>query len=185
MDDEKIVQLFWDRSEEAISQTDKKYGKMCFSVSNGVLCSEEDAKECVNDAYLSVWNNIPPQKPRSFSAFLTRIVRNISINRYNYNKADKRRVNMSAILEEIDEFTPDSVSVESEHEKKQLITAINNFVAGLPNESRVIFVRRYWYMSPVKEIARDYSVGESYVKIRLMRTRNMLKEYLESEGFEL
>ena len=92
---------------------------------------------------------------------------------------------MSAILEEIDEFTPDSVSVESEHEKKQLITAINNFVAGLPKESRVIFVRRYWYMSPVKEIASDYSVGESYVKIRLMRTRNMLKEYLESEGFEL
>lgn len=185
MDDEMIIKLFWDRDENAIRYTDDKYGKLCYSISYGVLECEEDAKECVNDTYLSVWNSIPPQKPNSFSAFISRITRNISINRYNYNNAQRRKSDYEKVLDEVNDFTPNEQFTESVFERNRLRNAINDFVSKLPMMQRVIFVRRYWYLSSVKQIAKDYGLGESAVKAQLMRIRNKFKEYLEKEGFTL
>lgn len=185
MDDEMIIKLFWDRDENAIRHTDDKYGKLCYSISYGVLECEEDAKECVNDTYLSVWNSIPPQKPNSFPAFISRITRNISINRYNYNNAQRRKSDYEKVLDEVNDFTPNEQFTESVFERNRLRNAINDFVSKLPMMQRVIFVRRYWYLSSVKQIAKDYSLGESAVKAQLMRIRNKFREYLEKEGFTL
>ena len=181
MDDGNLIELYNNRSESAITETDAKYGKYCYSIAHNILRSHEDAQECVNDAYLKLWNSIPPQHPKSLSAFLGRITRNIAINRYNYEKASKRDTSMELVFDEAAELIPDPVghSISDELATKE---AINSFLASLSRKHRIIFVQRYWYMSDVHDIAKDMRETEANVKVILHRTRKKFKEYLEKEG---
>lgn len=186
MDDKQIVALYWERSETAISETSKKYGKYCSYIAYNILHNHEDCEECVNDTYMKAWDAIPPQSPRRLSAFLGKITRNLSLNRYEKYTAQKRGAGQAAlVLEELKECIPASDHVEQAVDDMLLAETINEFLDTLPPETRKFFVRRYWYLSPVREIAADYAVSESKVKMALMRTRNKLKKVLEEEGISL
>jgi RNA polymerase sigma-70 factor (ECF subfamily) len=180
MEDAKILTLFWERNEEALSETRAKYSRLIYSVANRILRNREDAEECENDTYLAAWNSIPPQRPHSLPAFLSGLVRNISISRYRAAHADKRgggEVILS--LQELDECLP----APSETDTAALAAALNRFLASLGEEERTIFVLRYWRCDAVGEIARRYGFGQSKVKMMLSRTRDKLRIFLEQEGF--
>lgn len=186
MEDKQIIDLFWNRSQNAISETAKKYEKYCYYIAFNILHSREDSEECVNDTYLKAWENIPPQRPEKLSVFLGKITRNLSINRFKHKTAKKRGEGQYVIaLEELQECIPSMTSVEKDMEEKALVDVFNRFLEGLPIEKRKIFMRRYWYFSQVKDIASEYSMSESKVKMSLMRTRGELKEFLEKEGVVL
>lgn len=184
MDDKQIVALYWERSETAITETDKKYGKYCHYIAHNILYSDQDAEECVNDTYQKAWETMPPKKPELLSAYLGKLTRHIAINRYIHERAKKRTHGTEVILSEVEEFIPDPEGRDVSDEV-HLRDAINSFVASLSQDVRVVFVRRYWYMSSVKDIAADYDMTESNVKVMLMRTRNKFKDYLEKEGITI
>ena len=183
MDDNRIIELFWSRSEEAISETQKKYGAYCRYIAKNDLGSDEDAEECVNDTYLKVWNSVPPARPQNFSAFIGTVARNLALNKLDFKNAKKRSTQTNLALSELEEVIPDSKKDPSD--ELALRDALNGFLSSLPRLTRMMFVRRYWYLSPIREIARDYGVSESRVKVTLMRTRNRLKEHLEKEGINI
>ena len=187
MEDEKIVDLYWERSENALEETDIKYGKYCYRIAYNILYSNEDSEECVNDTYLKAWNAIPPQRPQRLSSFLGRITRNLALNRYSHNHAQKRSVNMELAYEEARDISSHmrGRAEDSLADEYALKTAINSFVSSLPKETRIIFVRRYWYLSPISDIARDYDIPEGTVKSILARTRKKFGEYLYKEGISL
>ena len=179
MEDERIIELYLKRDESAIAQTEDKYGRLCYTVAFNVLHSREDSAECVNDALKSVWDAIPPERPSKLQYFIARITRNIAIDRYRKSTAEKRRESDTA-LEEFWECIPDqNASVEDELALKQ---AIDGFLAGLDGRTRVIFMRRYWYMMPIAKVAKLSGLGEATVKTILHRTRKQFKEHLEKEG---
>lgn len=181
MEDEKIIELFWMRSEQAISETKAKYTGYCNAVSGNIL-SRQDAEECVNDAFMKLWETIPPQRPRSLKAYLSKIVRNLSLDRYEKNTAKKRGGGQSeAVFDEICEFI--SAGSEQLADELALRDAINAFLAGLDKQTRIIFVQRYWYFCSIRDIARRLSLKESKVKMTLKRTREKLCEHLKKEGF--
>ena len=183
MEDRDIVTLYWDRSEAAIHETQQKYGKYCYTIAYNILYSHEDAEECVNDTYVKAWETMPPEKPLRLSAYLGKITRNIALNRYAHNHADKRDAHLTEVYDEAaDEISASEKSLPDELILKE---AINSFVAALPKETRVIFVRRYWYMSPVGDIAKDYGLPVGTVKSILSRTRKRFKAHLEKEGIYL
>ena len=183
MEDSKIVELYLQRDENAIKETKEKYEKYCSYIANNILNSTLDTEECVNDTYLATWNSIPPNKPDSLRAYIGRIIRNIAINRYNSNKAKKRNENIEIALDELSEVIGDSES-DGRNLTDELTVkyALNVFVGSLKQETREIFIRRYWYLSSIKEIARDYGISESKVKVTLLRTRERLREFLRKEG---
>lgn len=180
MDDGKIIELYFARSEDAIYETDRKYGKYCRAIAYNVLSSNEDANECVNDTYFRVWNSIPPAKPDSLRAFLAKICRNAALNRYEYNRAARRSANLETALDEIESVIPSSDAPPSD--TVALRDAINSFVASLGERERVIFVQRYFYLLPIKQIADGRGLGESNVKQILMRTRARFKAHIEKES---
>ncbi len=182
MDDKQIVDLYWDRSEDAIAETQKKYGRYCHYIAYNILYSAEDAEECVNDTYQKAWETMPPKKPELLSAYLGKLTRNLAINRCRENHAAKRTIEMKVILSEAEDFLADPYSADDISDEIHLQNTINSFLDSLGKEARIVFVRRYWYMSSVKDIAKDYGMSESKVKVMLMRTRNKLKNYLEREG---
>lgn len=183
MDDRQIINLFIERSEAAISETAVKYGKYCHSIAYNILYNEEDTEECVNDTYLKAWEVIPPQIPEKLSAFLGKITRNLAITKYRYNNTGKRGSGQVAlVLEELSECIPANNSTEQEVSDKLFVKALNSFLEELPAEKRMIFLQRYWYLRPVSDIAREFSVSESKVKMTLLRIRNKLKLVLEKEG---
>jgi len=184
MDDRQIVALYWERSETAILETEKKYGRYCYYVAHNILYSDQDAEECVNDTYQKAWETMPPRKPERLSAYLGKLTRHIAINRYIHDRAQKRTPDVEVIFNEAEELIPDS-KVGDPADELHLKDTINAFVESLSQEVRVVFVRRYWYMSSVKDIASDYGMTESNVKVMLMRTRNKFKEYLEREGITI
>ncbi|MBP3922147.1 MAG: sigma-70 family RNA polymerase sigma factor [Ruminiclostridium sp.] len=182
MDDKKIIGLYFSRDETAISETDKKYGKLCRYIAYHILYNEQDSEECVNDTYLRAWSNMPPKKPDVLSAFLGRITRNIALNRALYDNAKKRGGEFLQISDEALEI----VSGNDDYcENMAIKEAINGFLAKLPLRTRVIFMRRYWYMSSIKEIAEDYGTPEGTVKSILSRTRQEFKNHLLKEGIAL
>lgn len=186
MDDKKIIDLYWKRSESAISETANKYGRYCNTIAFNILHNREDAEECVNDTYLKVWGVIPTLRPLRFSAFIGRITRNLSLNKYEYYNAKKRGQGETQVaFEELQECIAGVDNVENVIEDMLLTEKLNCFLEGLPTEKRKIFMRRYWYFSQVKDIAADYQMSESKVKMILFRTRNALKDYLEREGIVL
>lgn len=186
MDDKQIVDLYWERSETAISETSKKYGKYCSYIAYNILHNHEDCEECVNDTYMKAWNTIPPQCPSRLATFLGKITRNLSLDRFEKYTAQKRGAGQTTlVLEELKECIPASDHADQAVDDMLLAEIINGFLDTLPSETRKFFVRRYWYLSPVREIASDYAVSESKVKMILMRTRNKLKKVLEEEGISL
>ncbi len=183
MDDNKIVEMYLARNENAISETKQKYGRYCHYIAYNILYSDLDSEECVNDTYLAAWNSIPPNKPKSLRAYVGKIVRNIALNRYHLNKAKKRNDGIEIVLDELNEAIPDtSTDGRSLTDELTLKYALNAFVGSLKQETREIFVRRYWYLSSIKEIASDYGLTESKVKVTLLRTRELLRDYLRKEG---
>ena len=184
MDDKQIVALYWERSETAISETERKYGRYCHYIARNILHSDQDAEECVNDTYQRAWETMPPRKPEHLPSYLGKLTRHIAISRYIHDRAQKRTPDVEVIFTETEEFIPDP-AVSDPTDELHLKDAINAFVASLAKEARVVFVRRYWYMSSVKDIAADYGMTESNVKVMLMRTRNRLKDYLEREGITI
>ena len=186
MDDNMIMDLYWERAESAITETALKYGNYCLTIAMNILQSKEDSEECVNDTYLKMWNAIPPQRPTRFFAFLGRITRNLSINRYRARNVQKRGgANIELILSELEECIPSESSVEAEYEAGQISSVIDSFLAASKPENRIIFVRRYWYADSIASISERFGMSESKVKSSLLRTRNKLKACLENEGVTL
>lgn len=186
MEDEKILDLYWARSESAIKETDIKYGPYCRTISMNILHSAEDAEECVNDTWLNAWNAIPPKRPGKFAAFLGKITRNLSLNRFKRSHAEKRGMGQTPlVLAELEGCIASTQTVEQASDEKLLTESIDRFLEGLPPMKRKVFVRRYWYLSPIGEIARQYGMSESKVTSLLFRLRGQLKSHLEKEGIML
>ena len=180
MDDEKIIALYWERNENAIRETEAKYGKYCYAIAYNILHSREDADECVNDTWYGAWDAMPPERPTKLRWFLARITRNIAIDRYRYESAKKRRGEVEIAMDEYWECIPnEDAPMEDELALKE---AINAFLAALDLRSRVIFMRRYWYAMSVRDIAYGMSLSESYVSVSLHRTRMKFKDHLTKEG---
>ncbi|MBR6537114.1 MAG: sigma-70 family RNA polymerase sigma factor [Lachnospiraceae bacterium] len=186
MEDTEIIALYWARDERAVSETAEKYGRYCHSVAYRILQNKEDSEECVNDTYTGAWNTIPPHRPELFSAFLAKITRRISLNRLRNKTAERRGSGQYTVtLEELTECIPSSLSAEDTLETHELTRIINKFLDGLPTDERRVFLCRYWYLDPIKDIAKRFSFGESKVKMMLKRTREKLLIHLEKEGITL
>lgn len=186
MDDNMIVDLFFERNESALSEISKKYGGYFTAVAERILFNHEDAKECINSAYLKTWNSIPPARPNVLKAFVGKIVKNAAVSMLRANTAAKRwRGEIALIYDELEDCISDSGNVESEFENKQIIEKINEFLWKCGELHRRAFVLRYWHCESVSAIAARLGVPENKVSVSLYRTRRKLKEYLEKEGFEL
>lgn len=186
MEDSQIIELYFRRSEDAIAQTAAKYGSYCHTIAYNILQNTEDSEECVNDTYYRAWDAIPPSRPGHFSAFLGRITRNLSLDRYRLRTAEKRGGGeITLALEELRDCVADPRGLDSRMDEKCLTRLLDQFLASLPREQRKLFMRRYWYFSPVKQIAADFGVTESKVKMSLYRSRTQLKRLLEKEGIPL
>ncbi len=181
--DQRIIDLYFARSEEAIAETNLRYGAYCRKIADSILGCDEDTEECVNDTWLKVWESIPPARPGSLKAYLAKITRNLAIHRYEKERAKKRGGGeVPLVLSELAECIPDPSSAEDGFSKAMLTDALNRFLGKLTREKRILFLRRYWYNASVKEIARDMGMSESKVKSILHRLRGELKLLLEKEG---
>lgn len=179
MDDKTIIELFWNRSEQAISETDKKYGRYILRIARNILENDEDASEVQNDTYLRVWDTVPPQRPDILRAYVGTISRNLSLDRYRAKYSQKRGTPTVAI-DELGECVPDGSDAD-EAESARIADALNRFVGELDTRERKIFVLRYWYMFSIEQIAREMSMKKNTVATILFRTRKELKEFLEKE----
>ena len=185
MNDMEIIEMYFRRDENAISQTEIKYGLFCRSLAYNILQIHEDAEECVNDTYLKAWNSIPPNEPVYFRGWLGRVVRNLSLDLWRKNHRKKRYAGIEEIFEELDECIPSSSHVEGEIEKGMLTEALNKWVGGLPQMDRIIFLRRYWFGESLKSIAKIYRLTPADVANRMYRLRQKLKAELKREGLFL
>ena len=185
MNDASIISLYWERSENAIKETDIKYGKLCNHLANNILNNVCDAEECVNDSYLTVWNSIPDERPNNFSAFLCRIVKNLSFKKLEHISAQKRKPEMLVSLNELQDCLSSSTDTEISYDTAELGKIISRFLREQSETNRNIFVRRYWYYESVKDIAADYGFKEKKVSNILFETRKKLKRFLELEGYNL
>ena len=182
MEDERIIELFFARSEQAIKETDLKYGRVCHSVSYNILHNTQDAEECVNDAYLGAWNAIPPARPNPMVIFLCRIVRNLSLKLYEKNTAAKRNSTYDVAMEELECCLSSPNTVEREIDGKELTLIIEDFLDTLTEENRVIFLRRYWFSDTYSDIAQYVGITEKNVSVRLTRIRKLLRKHLFERG---
>lgn len=181
-EDQKIIDLYWNRSENAITETAVKYGRYCTSIAYGILKSREDAQECVSDAYLMAWNAIPPRRPADLGTYLGKITRNLSIDRLRTRNRDKRGGGeMPLALEELEEVVVGSDSPESEAIRKELAASMNRFLRELTVQERYVFVRRYWYLDSLADIAKNTGFSGSKVASMLFRLRGRLKKQLIKE----
>ena len=185
MDDIKIVELYWERSEDAIIETGIKYGRLCRHIVRNILANEQDEEECVNDTYLGVWNAIPPRKPNILSSFVGRVARNQALKKYKYVTAERRNPEAACSLTELEDCVSGEDSVETELEGKRIEKAISDFLWNQGEEKRMVFVRRYWYFEPIAVISKRSGFSESKVISMLYNTRIKLRAYLESEGIEI
>lgn len=184
MDDTSIVELYWLRSETAITETASKYGRYCYAIAYSILHNPEDADESVNDTYLGAWNSMPPHRPSMLSSFLGKITRRISINKWQKSSADKRgggEINIA--LDELCECVPTALNTEQAVQVRELVRAINSFLRSLSPTERDVFVCRYWLLVSIKDISEKFGFGQSKVKTMLHRTRKRLQTYLQEEGF--
>ncbi len=183
--DEDIVQMFNSRNEKVLSVVQIKYGRLARQLSYNILHNNEDVEECLNDALLALWNSIPPKAPRSISAFFCAAIRNISLNRYDYNNAKKRKCEQDLIFEELCAVIPANETIQTEEENNALAEVISDFLDRLQKKDRIIFMRRYFYSDPVDEISAKMGESVGSVTMRLYRMRKKLKIYLEKEGIEI
>lgn len=184
MEDQRIVDLYWNRDEDAILHTQRKYGGLCQTIANNILGNPQDAEECVNDAYLKVWNSIPPERPESLLGFLSRVVRNISLDKYRFNRAEKRSRGADIMFSELEECLSDE-SLAALNEDEGIVDAINRFLKTLDQENRILFVRRYYYMDSNETLAKTFGMNDNTIRQRLFRMRENLKKFLEKEGIGL
>lgn len=184
MDDKEIIELYFGRSEQAIRETAGKYGGLCFKMANNILGCREDAEESVNDAYLAVWNAIPPAKPDNLRAFVCKVARNLALKRLEYNTAKKRLSGALVPFAELEEMLTDGAAPPDVSDE-ELGRLIGIFLKTQSADARCVFVRRYWYFDKISDIAKRYSFGESKVKSLLSRTRNRLKKFLIMEGYNI
>lgn len=182
MEDTQIIDLYWNRDQGAIAATAGKYGGFLHTLSWNILRSHHDAEECVNDTYFRAWNAIPPERPGAFRAWLGRIVRNLSIDRWKADRAQRRGIGMEVLLGELDECVPDWQGPEQAAEERVLAEHISAFLRTQSPENRYMFLRRYWYGEDIAAIAKGLNCGESRVKSALFRTRKALRAFLEKEG---
>lgn len=184
IDDEKIIEMFFERSEQGIRELDIKYGKICHNLSYNIVNNRQDAEECVNNAYLGAWKAIPPARPNPLLSYIAKIVRNISLKIYWSKEAAKRSGRYTIALEEIEGYIADQKTVEDEIEARELARIIEEFLDTLTLENRVIFMRRYWFADSYKDIAEFVGLSEKNVSVRLTRIREKMKQYLiEREVF--
>ena len=183
MNDKLLVQQFWDRDEAAIRGAKKQYEQYCLYIANNVLQNRLDAEECLNDALLAAWNSIPPQRPQNLKTYLGKLIREIAVNRWHRNRAQKRITPESIVsLDELEEMVGTS-AVEEAVEEEDLAHAISVFLRKLPETQRNLFIRRYWYYDSIEQICKRYGFGKSKVTVTLKRTRDKLAEHLKKEGY--
>ena len=186
MEDSAIIKLYWAREEQALVETEGKYGGYCRSIACNILNNREDAEECVNDTYLRAWNAMPPQRPSALGAFLGKITRNLSLDRWKTFRAEKRGGGQTVLaLEELGDCVPARDDLENRLEAEALARCLDRFLRNLPEKECCIFLRRYWYVDSVQSIAKRYHMAEGSVKSNLFRTRQKLRTYLEKEGVAL
>ena len=184
--DEEIVALYWSRNEEAIRQTADTLGHYCYTVAYNILGNTEDAEECVNDTYLALWNAIPPARPASLKHFVTRILRNLALNRYKEQNRDKRGGGQVPLaLEELSEVVSDTEDIPADYAKKELLKSISVFLRGCSARDRGIFLDRYVRLESTETLSARYRIKEAQVLLILSRTRKKLKAYLDKEGYTL
>lgn len=183
MEDQEIVQLFWEHSEAAIKETEIKYGARLHQLAMKILNSRLDAEESVNDTFLETWNTIPPKKPDYFFAYIAKICRYLSFGKLDWKNAKKRSAELVALTSEMELCIPDpSSEIDEDRTGEEIGQLINKFLSSLTEEKRLIFMRRYWYTDSVRSISERYGIGESKVKTTLFRARNELKDFLRKEG---
>lgn len=183
MEDQQIIDLYWSRSETAIAETDRKYGKYCYSIAYNILTNNEDAEESVSDTYMAAWTSMPPKCPSILAAFLGKITRHLSIDRWRARNRYKRGGGEIVLaLEELEDCATDSQTVEKAYAQKQLIQVFRRFLEALPETERRIFLCRYWYLDSVSDISHYYGFSNSKVTSMLYRTRKKLRAVLEEEG---
>lgn len=184
MNDLKIIDLYFERSQLAIEETAVKYGKYCYSISYNILTNKEDAEECVNDTWLDTWNSIPPHRPSSLSLFLGKLTRRISIDRWRMRNSQKRGGGEAAlVLDELLECIPDPTDLDQIIEQRRLTQTVNLFIKTLPLKEQQIFLCRYWYVDSVNMISKSFGISEGKVKHILKRARDQLRDILIKEGF--
>ena len=183
MEDHAIIELYWERAEDAISKTAAKYGGYCYTIAYNILSNNEDAEESVNDTWLAAWNTMPPRRPKLLAAFLGKMTRYISLDRWKNRTARKRGGGeVPLVLEELEECISGDDSVEKEYLQKEFAESLNQFVENLPDVERKVFLCRYWYMDSIETIAEHFGFSESKVASMLHRTRGKLRKMLEQEG---
>lgn len=187
MDDEKILDLYFERSENAIKLTKEKYENYCTSIAYRILMNKEDSEECVCDTWLSAWNSIPPNRPHIFSAFLGKITRNHALDFYRKNTSQKRgRSNTEVAIEELGGIIASGENIEdSVINRETLLNIINSFLEDLQPNNRIIFMQRYWYFLSVNDIAHQNNMSQSAVKMSLSRSREKLRDTLIKEGYNI
>ena len=184
MDDLRIIELYFERDEQAIKETDSKYGKLCHSIAYNILNNREDSEECVNDTYVGVWNAIPPTRPNNFMAFICKIVRNLSLKRLEFTKREKRSADIIISFEELAAVLPDERYAPNISDE-DIGKIISEFLRNQKEDAKNVFIRKYYFFDSISEIAKRYSFTESKVKNMLFYTRNKLKDYLIKEGVEI
>lgn len=186
INDNKILDLYWARNEEALDATMDKYGRILYKVAHNILHDNQDAEECVNDTLLKAWDAIPPKNPEFFGAYLAKIARNFSLQRWRAYSAAKRGGGQATlILDELVETIPHPSTAEQNFEYIQTINAINKYLGNLDEDARVVFVRRYFFGDSVEDICTRFTASQSKIKSMLFRARNKLKEHLEKEGIAI
>lgn len=185
MKDGEIIELFFLRSERAISELDLKYGRICRRIAFNILNNLEDAEECTNDTYLGIWNSIPPESPDPLAAYVFKTAKNSALKKYRYNTAKKRNSHYDISLSELEDYIPVAEMKARTCSEEELKEALESFLDSLDKKSRVMFVKRYWYSEPVKDIAEEFGITENHAAVKLSRIRNKLKAYLEKKGVML
>ena len=184
MDDSKIIELFFARNEDAIKHTDDAYGRRLFHLADNIALNDQDAEESVNDPYMKAWDTIPPQRPEHFFAYIAKICRNFALKRIDWQKAKKRNAEVVSLTQEMETCIPDT-SRDAEVEARELGRILDAFLRTLTPENQMVFLRRYWYVDTIAEIAVRYGISESAVQMRLNRTRSKLAMYLAKEGIKV
>lgn len=183
MEDSRIVDLYWQRSDRAVAETDRKYGRYCRTVAYNILANSEDSDECVNDTYLRAWNSMPDARPQALSAYLAKITRNLAISMLRKRNRLRCGGGQTALaLDELADVVPAGQSLEAMVEGRELAQILDAYLRALPETERKVFMARYFFITPVKEIAEKFGFTESKVKSMLSRTRTRLRNYLEEEG---
>ena len=184
MDDVKIIELYFERNEEAIAKTETKYGKLCHNIAYNILNNEDDSDECVNDTYIGIWNSIPPTRPKNFMAFVCKIARNLSLKKLEYKNRQKRSQAITISFQELEWVLPDE-SFSPDISDDDIGKIISQFLVTQNDDVKKVFIRRYFFFDSIEEISKKYSFTESKVKNMLFRTRKKLKDYLIKEGVSL